>query len=95
MAGDAVEEEGMELDKSYSFVSEDGVHIRLEETPERESIVLSMMRAGKVETASLNYEQFKALMDLQYKLTVHRKKDTETGDSVDDLRRMESNPATK
>lgn len=61
----------MEFAKGYSFVSEDGVIIRLDETPERERIILSLSRNGKVETASLNHDMFKELCGLKYDLQVH------------------------
>lgn len=61
----------MEFAKGYSFVSEDGVIIRLEETPERERIILSLSRNGKVETASLNQDMFNELCGLKYDLKVH------------------------
>jgi hypothetical protein len=61
----------MELVTGYSFTSEDGVSVRIEETPERERVVLSLIREGKAETASLNREMFNAFMDLKYKLTVN------------------------
>ena len=64
----------MELIKGFSFMSEDGCSVRLEETPERERIVLSLFRQGKTETASLNKDMFDALMDLRYKLDVNRAK---------------------
>jgi len=61
----------MELVKGYSLVSEDGVYIRVEETPEQKRIILSLSRDGKTETASLNKEMFDALFDLKYKMEVH------------------------
>lgn len=61
----------MELVKGFSFTSEDGVSVRIEETPERERAVLSLSREGKVETASLNKEMFTAFMELKYKMEVN------------------------
>ena len=60
------------MSKSYSFVSEDGVFVRLEETPERERIILSLSREGKVETASLSKSMFDSIMELRYNLDVKR-----------------------
>jgi hypothetical protein len=67
----------VELVKGYSLVSEDGVYIRVEETPERERVILSLFRDGKTETASLNKEMFDALFDLKYKMEVHGKAEKE------------------
>jgi len=60
----------MELTKGYTLVSEDGVHVRIEETPERERVILSLCREGKTETASLNREMFNAVMELRYSLDI-------------------------
>jgi hypothetical protein len=72
----------MDMVKGFSFMSEDGVIVRIEETPERERVILSMSRAGKVETASLDKDMFEAFMDLHYHLTVHSKKMKEEGDAA-------------
>ena len=61
----------MDLIKGFSFVSEDGVHVRIEETPEHESIVLSLFREGKTETARLDKDMFEAIADLKYKITLN------------------------
>ena len=58
----------------YSFVSEDGVHVRIEETPERERIILSLVRDGRVETASLNSAMFSAFMELMWNLVIRAEK---------------------
>lgn len=60
--------------RGYTLMSEDGVTVRLEETVKRESIVLSLCRGGKVETASLNKDMFDALMELRYNIDVYRPK---------------------
>ncbi len=59
---------------SYTIVSEDGVFVRLEETLERDQVVLSLTRDGKVETARLNFEQLKALYTVEYKLQCNEAK---------------------
>lgn len=65
----------MELVTGYTLTSEDGVFVRLEETPEREAVILSLSRNGKVETASLNKEMLEAIMELRYKLNINRKEE--------------------
>lgn len=62
----------MELVKGFSFVSENGVSVRIEETPKRELLVLSLSGDGKEVSASLNYEMFMAITDLKYKIDVQR-----------------------
>jgi hypothetical protein len=57
---------------SYTILSEDGVFLRAEENPERDQIVISLTRDGKVETARLNYDQWEALHELRYKLECKR-----------------------
>lgn len=58
------------LTVGYSFVSEDGVFVRVEETPERERVILSLFRNSKTETASINKDMFDALMELRYKIDI-------------------------
>jgi hypothetical protein len=67
----------MELAKSYSLISEDGVCVCVSETMEQERVVLSLTRKGITETASLNEEMFDALFDLKYKMEVHGKTEKE------------------
>jgi len=72
----------MELAKSYSLMSEEGIEIRVAETPNREGVILSVSdKVGVVVSASLNKEMFDALFDLKYKMEVHRKAEKE-GDDV-------------
>ena len=72
------------LVQGYSFISEDGVSVRIEETPERERIVLSLMRDGIVETASLNKAMFDALTDLRYHMDIKGGGDKEEAAKVED-----------
>ncbi len=53
---------------SYTILSEDGVHLRCEETPERDQIVISLSRQGKIETARLSFDEWDALHEMRYKL---------------------------
>jgi hypothetical protein len=57
--------------KGFTFISDEGVFIRVEETTDREGIVLSLTRNGRVETAWLNKAQWEALVDLKYKVDVY------------------------
>ena len=66
------------LMKGFSLVSEDGAFVRIEETPERERVILSIFRDGKTETASLNKEMFDALLVINYKIDVSYPKKSKT-----------------
>jgi hypothetical protein len=63
----------MELVKAYSLTSEDGVNIQVSDTPDRESVILILVKEGVSITASLNKEMFETLFDLKYKMDVHGK----------------------
>lgn len=71
----------MELAKSYSFISVDGVNVRVEETPGREVVILSLCRDGKMETAAINKEMFDLFFDLRYKMEVRHTKTAEKEDA--------------
>lgn len=63
--------------RGYTLTSADGVFVRIEETIEREEVVLSLSRAGHLETARLTKTQFDALVDLKYRIELHDPKDKE------------------
>ncbi len=65
------------ISTSYSMMSEDGVSIRIEETIDGKSVVLSLVREGRVETASLNKDQFEAFFDLKYKFNLIKSEEKE------------------
>lgn len=62
----------MDLVKGFSFISTEGVCVRLEEVPERDKVILSLARDGETTTATLDKTMFEAFMDLKYSLTVNR-----------------------
>lgn len=61
----------MDFIKGFTLVSEDGVFVRFEETPEKDRVILSLTRGLRVETASLNKEMVEAIGSVDYKLDVH------------------------
>ncbi len=67
--------------KGYTLVSEDGVFVRLEETIERDQIVISLLRDKNVETARLTKEQFNAFSDLRYSFSF-KEKDQKEGEDA-------------
>lgn len=52
------------MEKSFTFATGDGAHVRFEETLERDTIVLSITRDGAVSTARLTQRQVTDLRDI-------------------------------
>ena len=69
------------LTKSITILGVDGNHVTVSETAERREVVIAIQQNdehGRIATARLNAEQFKALCRSQYDLDIEAETTTQT-----------------